>query len=77
MVSQFTLIKLLKKVWLINCFILIFLIIIRKGDDDNLSFSPFLFLESSKKSEKFLDNFIWSNIFVFFILGMIVSIKYS
>jgi preprotein translocase subunit SecG len=70
-----SLIDLFKKFWLLLCCLLIFLILIRKADEDSLYSSKFPFLNGSKKSEKFVDIFIWCSIFLYFTLGIVFSIK--
>lgn len=69
-------IEIIKKFWLIISLLLIFFILIRKADDDNLNSAQIPFLDGSKKSEKFFDNFIWFNIFLYLILGILFSTKY-
>jgi len=69
------LIDILKKFWLLICLLLIFLILIRKPDDDSFNYFKSPFINSSRKLEKFLDNFIWCNIFIYLALGIVFSMK--
>lgn len=69
------LLQALKKFWLFVSFLLIFSILIKKADEDNLSSSRIPFLDGSKKSENFFNNFIWFNIFIYLCLGIIFSTK--
>ena len=65
-----------KKIWLGTSLLLIFLILIKKADDENLSATRLPFLDGSKKSEKIFDKFIWLNIFIYLCIGIICSTKY-
>nr|YP_010443693.1 hypothetical protein NQZ01_pgp074 [Merotricha bacillata]UTE94580.1 hypothetical protein MbacPt_p107 [Merotricha bacillata] len=65
----------LKKFWLLISLLVIFFILIRKADEDYSNSINFYFLNSSKKSEKFLDTIIWSTIILYLFLGLLVSIN--
>nr|YP_010443865.1 hypothetical protein NQY37_pgp049 [Vacuolaria virescens]UTE94752.1 hypothetical protein VvirPt_p137 [Vacuolaria virescens] len=68
--------EILKKFWLFINFLLIISTLIRKADDESLNSLRIPFLSSSKKSEKFVDNFIWILISIYLVLGLIFSTKY-
>jgi preprotein translocase subunit SecG len=68
-------IVILKKIWLCVSLLLIFLVLIKKADDENLSNIRLPFFDGSKKSEKILDKFIWLNIFIYILIGIIFSTK--
>lgn len=68
--------EVLKKFWLFVSLLIIFSVLIKKADDDNLNSSRLPFLDGSKKSENFFNNFIWFNIFIYLCLAIIFSTKH-
>ena len=63
----------LRTLWLIICLFLVLLTFIKKADDDKINFSQ---IASLKKSENFFDNIIWFFIFLYLILGLILSTNF-
>jgi len=65
--------EILKKLWFVNNFLLIALILLQKGDDENFNVLKLPFINSTKKTKKFINILIWVLIFLYFIFAMIFS----
>jgi hypothetical protein len=64
-----------KKIWLGISLLLIFLISEKKADEEDSTFSNSFFFDGSKKSERLLNNLIWSGIFIYLTFGIFFSVK--